>query len=71
MDKFFKLQENGTKVSTELIAGATTFFTMVYIIFVNPSILGLTGMDKNGVFVATYTSGGVAVDRAFYLVVVC
>ena len=53
MDKFFKLKEKGTNFRTELIAGLTTFFTMAYIIFVNPSILGLTGMDKGGVFVAT------------------
>jgi len=53
MDKFFGLQAKGTNIRTEIIAGLTTFFTMAYIIFVNPSILGLTGMDKGGVFVAT------------------
>lgn len=53
MDQFFKLKEKGTNVRTEIIAGLTTFFTMAYIIFVNPNILGLTGMDKGGVFVAT------------------
>jgi len=50
---FFKLKENGTTVSKELIAGATTFFAMVYIIFVNPGILSQTGMPINGVFLAT------------------
>jgi AGZA family xanthine/uracil permease-like MFS transporter len=50
----FKLKENGTNVRTEIIAGVTTFFTMVYIIFVNPSILGsVTGFEKGGIFVAT------------------
>jgi adenine/guanine/hypoxanthine permease len=39
MNKFFKLQENGTNVKTEVVAGITTFITMAYIIFVNPSIL--------------------------------
>jgi len=53
MDKFFKLKESGTNVRTELIAGITTFFTMVYIIFVNPNILSATGMPWFGVFVAT------------------
>jgi len=53
MEKFFKLKANGTKVSTEILAGVTTFFTMVYIIFVNPSILSLTGIPWNGVFLAT------------------
>ena len=53
MEKFFKLKEHGTNVKTELIAGITTFFTMSYIIFVNPNILSATGMSWFGVFVAT------------------
>ena len=53
MTKFFKLAENNTNVRTEIIAGFTTFFTMAYIIFVNPSILSATGMPSGGVFVAT------------------
>ena len=39
MEKFFKLKENGTTVSTEIVAGITTFFTMAYIIVINPSLL--------------------------------
>lgn len=50
---FFDLKGNGTTVRTEIIAGLTTFFTMAYIIFVNPSILGDTGMDKGAVMLAT------------------
>lgn len=53
LQKFFKLQENGSDVRTELVAGLTTFLTMAYIIFVNPSILGEAGMPKEAVFVAT------------------
>lgn len=54
MDKLFKLKASGTNVRTELIAGITTFFTMAYIIFVNPLILGSApGFDKGGIFVAT------------------
>ncbi len=53
MEKFFKLRENGTSVSTECLAGLTTFLTMSYIIFVNPAILAQTGMDQQSVFVAT------------------
>jgi AGZA family xanthine/uracil permease-like MFS transporter len=53
MDKFFKLKENGTKVSTEIIAGLTTFFAMSYIIFVNPAMLSQTGIPWGGVFLAT------------------
>ena len=52
-EKLFKLSDNGTNVRTEIMAGATTFLTMAYIIFVNPSILSETGMDKDAVFVAT------------------
>lgn len=50
---FFKLKENNTNVRTEIIAGVTTFMTMAYIIFVNPSILGDAGMPWEGVFMAT------------------
>lgn len=53
LDRFFKLTQSGTDVRTELVAGLTTFLTMVYIIFVNPSILGDAGMPKESVFVAT------------------
>lgn len=53
LDRFFRLSENGTDVRTELLAGLTTFLTMAYIIFVNPSILGDAGIPKDSVFVAT------------------
>ena len=52
-ERVFKLQEHGTNVRTELVAGLTTFLTMAYIIFVNPAILGDAGMPKDAVFVAT------------------
>jgi adenine/guanine/hypoxanthine permease len=53
LDRYFALTENHTDVRTELIAGLTTFLTMVYIVFVNPQILANAGMDKGAVFVAT------------------
>ncbi|PZE19833.1 NCS2 family permease [Paenibacillus xerothermodurans] len=53
MDSFFKLKERGTSVSTEIMAGVTTFLTMVYIVIVNPGILSQAGMDFQGVFIAT------------------
>ncbi|MBU6492926.1 NCS2 family permease [Pandoraea sp.] len=53
LERLFKLQQHGTNSRTEVIAGLTTFLTMSYIIFVNPTILSGTGMDKNAVFVAT------------------
>ena len=53
LEKLFKLRESGTNVRTEVLAGLTTFLTMVYIIFVNPAILGDAGLPKESVFVAT------------------
>lgn len=52
-ERVFKLRQHGTTVYTELIAGFTTFLTMVYIIFVNPKILAMAGMDTSAVFVTT------------------
>lgn len=53
MEKFFHLKENGTTVSTEIMAGLTTFFAMSYIIIVNPNILSQSGMEWGAVFLAT------------------
>lgn len=50
MKKFFKLEENNTNISTEVLAGLTTFFAMAYILFVAPSILGTTGMPTQAIF---------------------
>ena len=46
MEKIFKLEENGTTVRTEILAGLTTFMTMAYIIALNPNLL--TGFGANG-----------------------
>lgn len=59
LEKLFKLSEHKTTVKTEIIAGITTFLTMAYIIFVNPSILSATGMDEGSVFVATCLAAAV------------
>ena len=56
MKDFFGLDEKKTNARTEIVAGLTTFFTMAYIIFVNPSMLSSTGMSFEGVFVATCLS---------------
>ncbi|EAB9606625.1 NCS2 family permease [Salmonella enterica subsp. enterica] len=53
LERVFKLREHGTTARTEVIAGFTTFLTMVYIVFVNPQILGVAGMDTSSVFVTT------------------
>lgn len=57
--RMFKLQEHGTTVATEALAGVTTFLTMAYIIFVNPAILADAGMDKGAVFVATCVAAAI------------
>ena len=58
--RYFGLKEQGTDIRTEFIAGLTTFLTMVYIVFVNPAILGKTGMDTGAVFVATCVAAAVS-----------
>jgi AGZA family xanthine/uracil permease-like MFS transporter len=59
---FFKISERGTSFRTELVAGLTTFMTMAYIVFVNPSILATkgTGLSVPGVFFATCVAAAVA-----------
>jgi AGZA family xanthine/uracil permease-like MFS transporter len=67
LDRRFGLTRHGTTVRTEFIAGVTTFLTMVYIVFVNPQILGAAGMDKGAVFVATCVAAAVStLVMAFY-----
>jgi AGZA family xanthine/uracil permease-like MFS transporter len=60
MDRLFKLQERGTTVQREVIAGLTTFLTMAYILAVNPGMLGATGMSAGGVFTATALASAIA-----------
>ncbi|SFL53926.1 NCS2 family permease [Pelosinus propionicus] len=60
MESWFKLEERGTKVSTEIMAGITTFLTMVYIVIVNPAVLHIAGMDFDGVFMATILASALA-----------
>lgn len=59
MDKFFKISERGSSVRAEIVGGVTTFFAMAYIIFVNPGLLSQTGMNSNGVMLATCISAAV------------
>lgn len=56
MEKLFKLKENKTSISTEVMAGITTFFAMAYIIAVNPNTLSQSGMEWGAVFLATIIS---------------
>ena len=60
LDRWFGVTASGSTVRTEAIAGVTTFLTMVYIVFVNPTILASTGMDKGAVFAATCIAAAVS-----------
>lgn len=59
-DRFFKLEENDTTFRTEMLGGVTTFMTMSYIIFLQPAVLSLAGMDSGAVMVATCLSSALA-----------
>src|SRR3954454_10881655 len=53
IDRFFGITTSGGTLRTEIVAGVTTWLTMVYIAFINPVILAEAGMDRGAVFVAT------------------
>ncbi len=59
-ENLFFLRKNNTTISTEIIAGLTTFMTMAYILAVNPNILGTTGMDRGALFTATALASAIA-----------
>ena len=50
---YFEIEKLGTTVRREILAGFTTFISMAYILFVNPTVLGASGMDEGAVFTAT------------------
>jgi len=60
VEQFFKLKENNTNLKSEFLGGFTSFITMAYIIFVNPQIMSLTGMDQGAVFVGTCLAAALA-----------
>lgn len=60
LERLFKLSENRTTTRTEVLAGITTFITLAYIIFVNPSILKDAGMNRDAAFVATAVASAFA-----------
>lgn len=59
LDKYFHISERGSTIGREIIGGLVTFMAMAYIIFVNPSILGATGMDCTALTLATCVSAAV------------
>ncbi len=60
VEDFFRLKEYNTSIQKELLAGFTTFVTMAYIVFVNPQIMALAGMDQGAVFVGTCIAAALA-----------
>ncbi len=60
LEQLFKLKENGSDISTEIMAGVTSFMTMCYIIFVQPAVLSACGMDFGAVMVATCVASALA-----------
>ncbi len=66
IEKLFQLQASGTTVKREIVAGCTTFMTLSYIIFVQPTVLSAAGMDSGAVMAATcITSAFAMVLMAF------
>ena len=66
LEKLFKIKENHTSVRREIVAGFTTFMSLSYIIFVQPSLLKIAGMDEGAVMVATcLSSAGATFLMAF------
>jgi AGZA family xanthine/uracil permease-like MFS transporter len=60
LDRLFRLTESGSDVRTEIVAGITTFLTMAYIVFVQPTVLSAAGMEAGAVFTATCLASAVA-----------
>lgn len=60
LEKLFHLQESGTTVKREIVAGCTTFMTLSYIIFVQPAVLSAAGMDSGAVMAATCITSAIA-----------
>ena len=67
LERLFELKKTGTTVRRELLAGFTNFMTISYIIFVQPSLLSLAGMDYNAVLVATCVSSAIATFAMAFL----
>ena len=60
LEKIFKLESNNTSLGKEVLAGITTFVTMAYIIFVNPQMMAVSGMDLGASFVGTCIAASLA-----------
>ena len=67
LEKLFRLQESGTTVKREIVAGCTTFMTLSYIIFVQPAVLSAAGMDSGAVMAATCITSALAMVLMAFL----
>jgi len=68
MKHFFQVAERGSTVSTEVLAGISTFLSLSYIFVVNPAILANAGMDKSFVLFATIIASEMNAYVAFFVV---
>lgn len=60
IEKLLGFDSRTMKMRTEVVAGATTFLTMCYVLAVNPTILSSTGMDRGALFTATALASAIA-----------
>ncbi|GJG29773.1 hypothetical protein PRBRB14_06520 [Hallella multisaccharivorax DSM 17128] len=60
LKKFLGFDAKAMRKKTEVVAGATTFLTICYILAVNPTVLGTTGMDRGALFTATAIASAIA-----------
>ncbi|MFH8386366.1 NCS2 family permease [Kitasatospora sp. NPDC018058] len=60
LDRHFELSARGTTWRREILAGASTFLALSYIVIVNPAILGQAGIPRTAAFLATAAVGGLA-----------
>jgi AGZA family xanthine/uracil permease-like MFS transporter len=67
LERLFQLRKNNTTIKTEVLAGITTFMTMAYILFVNPTILSTTGMDFTAVMIGTAIAAAVGTFLTAFL----
>ena len=59
IDRFFKISERGSSIKTEILAGATTFMTMVFLVAVHPAIMAGAGMDKGAMATVTLLTAAI------------
>ena len=67
LEKVFKIKERNSSVKTEVIGGVTTFLAMAYIIFVNPAILSMSGMDKGALITVTCLATAIGTFLAAFM----